>query len=82
MIARDGQTRNQAQARWAVVVAREGIGTRAQALPVVRGSEEHRPEAQGFETHMRPLLHFPGECAEEHRPEAQGFETSWPQSSM
>ena len=50
MIARDGQTRNQAQARWAVVVAREGIGTRAQALPVVRGSEEHRPEAQGFET--------------------------------
>ena len=50
MIARDGQTRNQAQARWAVVVAREGIGMRAQALPVVRGSEEHRPEAQGFET--------------------------------
>lgn len=50
MIARDGQTRNRAQARWAVVVAREGIGTRAQALPVVRGSEEHRPEAQGFET--------------------------------
>ena len=50
MIARDGQTRNQAQARWAVVVAREGIGMRAQALPVVRGSEKHRPEAQGFET--------------------------------
>ena len=55
MIARDGQTRNRAQARWAVVVAREGIGTRAQALPVVRGSEEHRPEAQGFETMARSV---------------------------
>lgn len=70
MIARDGQTRNQAQARWAVVVAREGIGTRTQALPVVRGSEEHRPEAQGFET-TPPGCTWSPRRPEEHRPEAQ-----------
>ena len=42
---------------------------------VSEGPEEHRPEAQGFETFSRGgLLRMVGRT-EEHRPEAQGFET-------
>ena len=38
-------------------------------------AEEHRPEAQGFET-PRIASYKLVTAPEEHRPEAQGFETS------
>ena len=46
-----------------------------QVVPICAFAEEHRPEAQGFETTVPTDHKVARPRPEEHRPEAQGFET-------